>query len=184
MLEIRRQLFHLFFGIAMLIIGLVFGKAGLIALLGGLLIIGLILIQFAMAERRHPLLTLFLEKLDRPEDLPGRGALTYVAGLLLAVCFADSLSFTLAIIAILAFGDSFSTLVGISGMHKLPFSGRKTLEGFGAFVIAATVGASLFIQPESALVYSFVLGIVELVDLKVDDNLSIPAVALLLRAVF
>jgi dolichol kinase len=103
--------------------------------------------------------------------------------LLLAVCFADSLKFALAVIAILAFGDSFSTLIGRSGAHKLPFSGRKTLEGFGAFVVAATVGASLFIRPELALGYSFILGVVELVDLKADDNLSIPIVALAVRTV-
>jgi len=183
MQEIRRQLFHLFFGIAMLIVGLVFGKDGLIATLGVLLILGLVLIHYALGERKHHVVEYFLKKLDRPEDLPGRGALTCVAGMLLAACFADSLQFALAVIAILAFGDSFSTLVGRSGRHELPFSNGKTLEGFGAFVVSATVGASLFIKPELALAYSFILGIVEFVDLKADDNLSIPIVALVLRTV-
>lgn len=103
--------------------------------------------------------------------------------MLFAVAFSGSLQFSIAVIGILAFGDSFATLVGRSGKYPLPFSDGKTLEGFMAFFVSAFVISQFFMPTMHAFAYSVALGVVESVDLKVDDNLSIPVFAIALRSV-
>ena len=88
----------------------------------------------------------------------------------------------MAAIMILALGDSFSRLIGPFGKIKHPFNNTKFLEGLIAGLIAASLGAMLFIRPHEAVAASFIAMLLEGVDLKlfklkIDDNITIPVVA-------
>jgi dolichol kinase len=60
-----------------------------------------------------------------------------------------------ASIAIVAFGDSTATAVGVLiGRHKLPYSDKKTVEGTVSGIIAAFLASSFFVTPAQALIGS------------------------------
>ncbi len=83
-----------------------------------------------------------------------------------------------ASVAILTLGDGVATLFGkLAGRVVIPFSRPKTVEGTAMGLIAAIVGASLFISPFRALTAAAAAMAVELVPLPVNDNLSIPLVS-------
>ena len=91
-------------------------------------------------------------------------------GIVFPIVFLDTQT-ACAAIAVLALGDSFSTIVGKSyGRHRI---GVKSLEGFLAFVAAAYVGALLFVDQQTALTFAFIGGLVELL-ININDNLTIP----------
>lgn len=72
MQELRRQWFHLCFGIAMMLVGLLWGKDALVGALVSLLVAGLVLIHLLMTEARLKSVEMFLEKLDRPKTCRGK----------------------------------------------------------------------------------------------------------------
>lgn len=178
--EMGRQLLHMIFGALLLFIANFAGRESTIILLVIILLLGLLLVQLKMEGFKNPVVDFMLANFDRPERIPARGSLAYVVGLLFLFA-ATSFAFAMGITAILAFGDGFATLVGISGKHKLPFNPRKTWEGFGAFVIAGVASSMFFLGVQNALLYSVALGVIESIDLKVDDNLLIPFFAVLLE---
>jgi dolichol kinase len=58
-----------------------------------------------------------------------------------------------AFIAIVAFGDSIATAVGVLvGRHKLPYSKEKTVEGTVSGIVAAFLSSLLFVTPVQALI--------------------------------
>ena len=64
-----------------------------------------------------------------------------------------SLRIVYASIAIVAFGDSVSTAAGVlAGKHKLPYSGKKTVEGTVSGIIAAFLASLFFLTPIQAFV--------------------------------
>ncbi|PIN95972.1 hypothetical protein COX86_00860 [Candidatus Micrarchaeota archaeon CG_4_10_14_0_2_um_filter_60_11] len=184
-MEVPRKLVHVAFGTLLIAIGAWYGEAALVAFLAfsffaGLAIIGLwmlgyqpefVALLFAALERRHA-------------DFPGEGALFFVTGALLLATFSTNFAFTLAVIAILSFGDGLATLAGIAGSHALPYNKEKTWEGSIAFFAAGAAFASLFIPLQAALFYAALLAAVESCDFPADDNLVIPAAALVFQLAF
>ena len=105
----------------------------------------------------------------------------YLIGALLAVILFEK-DIALAAIIILALGDSFSRLIGPFGKIKHPFNNTKFLEGVIAGIIAAFLGAILFVKPSEAIIASFFAMMLEGVNLrlgkfKIDDNITIPLIA-------
>lgn len=180
-LEIKRQAFHIFLGIFIVLL-LYFNFIDYLFLLI-LFIVGLIL---SLSSKRFqiPLIHNFLKTFDREKDLeelPGKGAIFYILGAFLVVLIFPK-DIAMASIMILAFGDSVSRLVGPYGYLKHPFHNEKFLEGAVAGAIAGFIGALFFVPWLPALIASTVSMLIEGIDLriknfKIDDNLLIPVVA-------
>lgn len=181
-LEVRRQLFHLFFGIFTVIL-LLYGFIDKWFILY-LILIGLI-ISFLSKKIKIPVIHWFLKKYERPEEIkkfPGRGVITYLIGAFL-VTYLFSMEIAMASILVLAFGDSISHLFGIHyGKRKLFLNDKKFLEGSIAGLLAAFFGALVFLPWYEAFFAALFGMIAEVVELKlgadrVDDNIVIPLVA-------
>lgn len=181
MVELGRQILHMLFGAMLLFMANFAGRDLTLLLLGFILFLGLVLTQLKIEGWKNKFVDFMIENFDRRERIPARGGLTYVAGLLFLFSATD-FSFAMGITAILAFGDGFATLVGISGTRPLPFNKKKTWDGLGAFVLAGVASSMFFLGLQNAVIFSLLLAIVESVDLKIDDNILIPFAASLLRS--
>jgi len=108
--------------------------------------------------------------------------------LTLILIYRHSLPVVGAAWAIMALWDGMASVVGEAlGGPALPHNPEKTWSGFGAFVLAGTVGAYVLARwgnpaasPKSALVASaaaaLVGALVESLPIRLDDNLSVPLV--------
>jgi len=181
-LEVRRQLFHLFFGIIIVVL-LMYGFIDKWIILY-LIIIGLIL-SFISKRMKIPLIYLFLENFERAEDLkkfPGKGVITFLIGAFLVTLFF-SMDIAMPAILVLALGDSVSHIFGIHyGKRKHLLNNKKFIEGSIAGFIAAFIGALIFVPWHEAFFAALFAMIVEVIEIKigaerVDDNIIIPLVA-------
>lgn len=181
-LEVRRQIFHLFFGILIVIL-LMFGFVDKWILLY-LIIIGFI-ISLTSKRMKIPLINWFLENFERAEDLkkfPGKGVITFLIGAFLVTLFFP-LEIAMPAILVLAFGDSVSHIFGIHyGKRKHLLNNKKFIEGNIAGFIAAFIGALIFVPWHEAFFAALFAMIVEAIEIKigaeqVDDNIIIPLVA-------
>jgi dolichol kinase len=181
--ELKRQALHVAFGASVLAVALLFGEAAFKAYLAACFLSGSLLITLEMLGFWVPLSHGMFEEFERKTaEIPGKGALFFVVGSLFLAAFSPSLEFALAVIAVLGFGDGLATVIGVRGMHRLPFNKKKSWEGALAFVVAGFVGAFFFLGAWRALSYAFLLGVVEAIDSPTDDNLLIPLTAILLNA--
>jgi len=180
-LEIKRQSLHILFGL--LLIALIYNDlltplpllaAVIIALIG----------SFFIKKTKPKAIYRLLEPIERKENietLPGKGLIAYLVGALIAITLFEK-DIALASIMILTLGDSFSRLIGPFGKIKHPFNNTKFLEGVIAGIIAASLGAMLFVTPSEAITASFFAMLLEGIDLKlfklkIDDNITIPLIA-------
>lgn len=101
-----------------------------------------------------------------------QGVVTFLLGAFLAtVSFPIHIAATC--IAVLAVGDSVSTLIGkMWGKHKLPVNQKKSWEGSTAFFISVFI-LLWFFDPIKALWVAFITTLVEMLP-EIDDNLTIP----------
>jgi dolichol kinase len=116
-------------------------------------------------------LLLHFERAEDISSFPFKGAFWFNVGIIFPVLFLKTPT-ACAVIAVLACGDSASTLVGkFWGKHRI---GDKSFEGLLAFIVAASIGAFLFTMPGLSVFFALLGGYVEFF-VKVNDNLSIPA---------
>ncbi len=181
-LEVRRQLFHLFFGIVIVAL-LMFGLIDKWFLF--YLIIFGIIVSFLSKKIKIPVIYWFLENFERPKDLkkfPGKGVITFLIGAFLVNLFFP-IDIAMPAILVLAFGDSISHIFGIHyGKRKHLLNDKKFLEGSIAGFIAAFIGALIFVSWYEAFFAALFAMIVEAIEIKigreqVDDNIVIPLVA-------
>lgn len=171
--ELKRQVVHLVIGIA--IVSLFAAGFFTEVIFSLILLLGFFL---ALLSRRFkiPLISFFLNSFERPGVFPAKGLLLMGVGSLGAVLLFES-SIAYASIMILALGDSVSTVVGkYWGRYKFAYS-EKHVEGMLAGIIAATIGASYFINPLFAFIAAFIVLLAELYDFKINDNIYIPIIA-------
>ena len=180
-LEIKRQPSHILLGL--LLVALVsYELLTPTALLAAIVI--LIVASFFVRKIKPQAVYDILRFIEREEDLkyfPGRGLINYLIGTLVVVLLFEK-DIVLASIMILAFGDSISRLVGPFGKIKHPFNNKKFLEGIIAGLVAASLGAMLFVRPYEAITASFFAMLLEGFELrlfrfKIDDNLTIPLIS-------
>lgn len=181
-LEIRRQLFHLFLGIAMVALLMYdFIDKNIVLTLA---IIGLAL-SLISKKARIPVIYNFLEIFERKKDFekfPGKGIIFYFTGVYISLLFFEK-EIAMASIMVLAFGDSISHLYGLHyGKTKNPLSKTKFLEGTAAGFAAGFIGAFVFLPWHEAFFASLAAMAVESIEIKigaqqVDDNLIIPFIA-------
>lgn len=175
--EDQRQIFHILIGVCSIIWLSTFGRKALMIADFTVIIIGLILINFRIRGKKIGFVEYFEEKFERSNAVfPGWGSATYATGVLIATTMLNSKEEIAAVIAILAFGDSFSTIVGLRGRRILPWNKNKTFEGSLAFFIFGTVASFPYIGI-NALITSAILAAIESIRIEIDDNILIPLVA-------
>jgi len=180
-LEIKRQPFHILLGLLLIaLINYDLLTPIILLIITLIVIIGSFLLKKTKPKIIHNLLQ-FIERKEDLEKLPGKGLIAYLIGALIVLTLFDK-DIAMASIIILALGDSFSRLIGPFGRIKHPFNNTKFLEGVIAGMIAASLGAMLFIKPSEAIVASFMAMLLEglnlrIFNLKIDDNITIPLIA-------
>jgi dolichol kinase len=180
-LEMKRQPVHILLGL--FIIALIYYDLLNPLILLGMISLGLFGSLYIKRTRPKTVYKLlgFIERSEALESFPGKGLIAYLTGALFTL-FLFEKQIAMASIIILALGDSFSRLIGPFGRIKHPFNNAKFLEGVIAGIIAASLGAMLFVPPSQAIVASFFTILLEGVDIKlgkfkIDDNLTIPVLA-------
>ena len=182
--EIKRQVFHLFLGLALAGLYYLDILSPLAMFLG---IVCGVLISFISKRMDLPLISTFLDHFERKEirkKFPGKGMIFYFVGVLLVIQLFEK-DIALAAIMILAFGDSVSHVFGAQfGKIRNIISGdkRKLLEGTFAGTIAGALGAAMFVPLPEAIFASFAAMIFEVFkidfnDKTLDDNIIVPLIA-------
>ncbi|MBI4360380.1 hypothetical protein HY572_01260 [Candidatus Micrarchaeota archaeon] len=178
--ESNRQWFHILFGGGLLAVALFLGPTHALYGYAAALFLGLTILHLKLCGYALPFVDSALTQYERKNVLfPGQGALMYFAGTLFLLAFVP-FDFALAVIAIVAFGDGFATLVGLHGIHGLPWNKKKKWEGLAAFIFSASAIASLVVPLAPAVFYAVVLGALETLAWRTDDNVLLPVAATIL----
>jgi dolichol kinase len=181
MLEIRRRLIHISFGMLVILSLALLGSDRFELAEGALLatfLVGLWIIDQKLKKRKLPIIDYMLGMFERPHALPAYGAFWYGMGILLLISFVGNMNYVLAGIAILALGDGTSTLVGMNGNIRIFYNRKKTLEGTAAFFIVGSLASYPFLG-STGIALSLLCSIAESIDWGVDDNFIIPLTCLL-----
>ncbi len=180
--ELQRNIIHLLLGT---------GIAGVITktshefslvLFGLLLIVSALISELMVRGRSFPLVTWFIRKFERRKVRPGLGVINFLIGVFISLVFFDSRTVFLSVL-VLAFNDSFSTVVGIAfGKHRVV--GKKTLEGSIGGFIGTVLIMSFFISSfVNVFIISLTATFIELFT-TLDDNLIIPpTISLLIKII-
>jgi len=180
MLEIRRRLIHISFGVLAVLALSLLGSDRFEFVEGALLacfLVGLWIIDQKLKKRKLPIVDSMLETFERPHALPAYGAFWYGMGILLLLSFVRDMNYIAAGIAILALGDGASTLVGMNGNRRIFYNKKKTLEGTAAFFIVSSLASYPFLGT-AGVGLSLLCSIAESIDWGVDDNFVIPLTCL------
>ncbi|MDD5096033.1 MAG: hypothetical protein PHY95_00775 [Candidatus ainarchaeum sp.] len=178
MRERNRKIIHMAIGIIILLILQSFGRHTLEILMFGGILAGLLAMHLVLRSRRLPFVSWFIDNFEREGvRAPGFGSAWYAFGILMASVAISNPALLAAAICVLAFGDSLSTIFGQGGKYRLPYNHNKTLEGSLAFFVGSLT-AFIFIGP-AAIPLALVCAIVESLPLPLDDNITIPAAAIL-----
>ncbi len=177
--ELPRQLFHIILGLTLVILLW-------LDLIGAwtLFIILIVGIGVSLLALRYkiPGVDWFLQTFERENTHPGKGAICFFIGTLLAIKLFPK-DIALASIMILTLGDSISHYIGqFHGRTKHPFTEKKYLEGHIAGTIVGFLGALFFLPIHEASIAAFMAMIGEALEIElnhqiIDDNISVPLIA-------
>lgn len=176
--EFRRKLLHMLVGISLVCLL----HFELITIFQIFLLLSLgIGLSFLAKHYKIPVIQWFLDKFERKHTYPGKGAITFFVGAILALKLFPT-DIALASILVLALGDGISTLIGPLGKIKHFLSETKLLEGTLAGIVLATVGASFFVPVHEAFLASTLAMGAEAAEIKfnnklLSDNIFVPLVA-------
>jgi len=169
--ELKRQLFHILAGAAVLFILFYQGREVAISAVFCVLTFGMLLMNKRLQGGKLRIVGWFEEQFERDNPpLPGWGSACYTTGVLMLLTFLTDPAKMAAGIIILAVGDAFSTIVGRYGTHRIPYNKGKTLEGAAAFFISS-LSAYHFIGP--AVILLAILAMVVETLPGLEDNLTI-----------
>lgn len=177
--EHKRNLFHAALGILLIVLLYYNIVNGFILFI--VLCLGLAL-SFTAKHYHLPGIQWFLDNFERSDVHPGKGAICYLIGVILAVYLFPK-DIALASIAILAVGDSLSHYIGSNhGTIKHPLNKEKLIEGSIAGTLAGFLAAWLFVSAGEAFLAAVIAMIAEAVEIElnnqlIDDNISIPLAA-------
>jgi len=178
---LKRKILHLLLGI----LGLLLLVYNLISRFQIFIILAVgVLISLLSIKFRIPGISFFLDNFEekQPGQLPARAVIFAVVGALLALQLFPR-DIALASLAILAFADPISHLVGrILGKTQHFLDNKKNIEGHIAGALASSLVAMFFVHPALAIAGSiaamlFESIIIEIQKIKLDDNLIIPLAA-------
>jgi len=142
--ELRRQVFHICLGLAIIILLI---NNILNSLILFIILIAGILISILSKKFKIPIVYSFLKIFERKDALktfPGKGAISFLMGCLLVLQLFER-DIALASIMILTFGDSVSHLFGLHfGRKKHPLNCLKSIEGNITGAITGFLGAIIW----------------------------------------
>lgn len=185
-LQLGRRLFHMSAGTAIATLYLLFvDHQQIVYIIGGCACLMYMFeqIRIAYPELSHHFEWLAKILLRSEEQMKESAAVPYMMAILLTI-----LSFpkVVAVIAIytLAIGDPLAAIIGIRfGKHKI-MAGKKSIEGSLTFFVISTGLAisvlSIHTSPSDLIVYGAALTIgslgtiIELLPIRLDDNITIP----------
>jgi len=180
--ELQRNIVHLLFGVIIAMVILKLEHQTSLMLFGVLIIIGTLFSEAIIKGKKIPLITWFIKKFERNKVRPGLGVINFLIGVFISLVFFNSYIVFLSVL-VLAFNDSFSTVIGIAfGKHRI--RGKKTLEGSIGGFIGTVLIISFFINSlTEVLIISLTATIIEAIT-SLDDNLIIPpSISLLIKII-
>ncbi len=175
--ETERQIFHLVLGTLLACIILLLGRFYSLALFGVLLIAGVFLSELLRKGVRVQPFHWLIRRLEREGVRPGQGTLTLVLGSFIALVFFEPRIVFVSVL-ILAFADSFSTIVG-RGFGRIRIYNKKTIEGFLGGFLASFLVTLLYLDVAVGFAVCLVASLTELLS-PVDDNIIIPPLSSLI----
>jgi len=180
--HIGRKVYHLIGGVGLLSVYYVLGRERALVLYAALFVFVLILdgARLMIPAMNRFMFTRFRSFIRPNEEHKLTGTAPYVLGIGFSL-YAYAQPVATAAICFLAFGDVAATAIGERfGKTKI---GDKSLEGTGAFIVAAALsGMLLSLMGVHLPAWVMVIGVlvaagVELLTLPVNDNLVIPLVS-------
>ncbi len=177
--ELKRQLIHLFVGLAAIAIVLLIGALNALFLFAGVFFVGLVISDLIKRGVNVPFCGEIVRHVQREHEkhLPGKAALVLALAiavlLALNVIYFNNEKIVLGALIVLAVGDSVAPIVGIKfGKLKI---GKRSVEGTLAGIIASFLVLSLLFAPQVALITAIFGMLSEF--LPFDDNFTIPVVS-------
>jgi dolichol kinase len=170
MREFYRKIFHIGFGlsIAALIYLTEQGTALEVLMLGTL--IGLIFTDALLRGYRVPVISSLVDRFERKEEIPGKGALFFVISCLFCVVFFPK-DVVVAAVVTLSILDGTAAIAGhYFGRHRM--FGNKTAEGTLAGMAVTFIFLLPLVPVSWAILAIVVAGAIELLS-PLDDNLLI-----------
>ena len=180
--EYERQIIHILLGFTLMIIYVLFGNEPFIYFMSLLILLGLILVHLKMINYKIPFIDQLLLRLERPNEIAGRGTLWFIVGFLLIAFFSTKYE-GIAIMLILTLGDAFSTIIGVRGKRGLPHNKQKTIEGTLAFIVFS-LPAYYFVPNVTLLICIIFSALAESLDSSINDNVKIPIICILIFKIF
>ena len=178
MLEIKRHIFHIFFGT---MIGLLFYLGILNKVHFAILTVLAAIMFWFYKHYKFPILHQIMMSLEREHNIhkyPGIGAFYYMLGCTIAV-WLYSTEIATASIFIVAWGD------GVAGLLRSHSTKRiKTWSSTIFAILVSVIAAQYFVTLNKAIISSIITMIVERFDIKLDDNLYIPILSGLIMTFF
>ena len=179
--EVARKVVHLTFGLGIAVLILYLPRDIVLGVIALAVLSGCILSDALSRGYYVPLVSALVDRLERRNVMPGKGALYFATSTLVSLIFFPTTIVVPAIVA-LAVLDSVATLVGLH-FGKRRIWGRKTLEG-SAGGTAAAFATLMFVLPLNlAFFVALAAGVLELFT-PVDDNLIIPIGICILLSLF
>jgi dolichol kinase len=179
--EVARKVVHLVFGLGMAGLILILPRAIVLGIVALAVLSGFILSDALFRGFYIPLISEIVDRLERRNVVPGKGALYFATSSLVCLIFFPSQVVVPAIIT-LAVLDGASTLIGMR-FGRRPVWGKKTFEGFAGGTAAAFTMLVLVLPQSHALIVALTAGAIELFS-PVDDNLLIPVGVCILLTFF
>ena len=172
LLETRRQIFHLLAGTSIsALIFLLPKEISLSLLTSSALLIYLLRNSYRDYRPLRKIITAFERRKDSQTGNAFKGALYLVIGSSFPLLFFPPPTAAAGAL-VLAFGDSFATLIG-HHHGKTRINGPKTAEGATAFLISAFLVLNIFVPIRYAFLVALACTAIELF-LPIDDNLALP----------
>ncbi len=171
--ETERQILHFLVGLATIAMLFTMSRPFTAGAVFFVLVVGTLIINMRIQKVGIPFVEWFVERFERKDILfPGFGSACYATGVLIPLVFLSDVNQVAACILVLALGDGISTIVGRKGKHTLPHNKEKTVEGSLAFFVGSL--ASLAFIGIMAIPLAALAAIVETINFRIDDNLTIP----------
>jgi dolichol kinase len=175
--ETERQAFHLVLGTLLAALIIVMGRFYSLAIFGLCIISGILISEVMHKGTRLPIVSWFIARLERDKVKPGQGTLNFFLGTFIALVFFEP-NIVFVAVLILAFGDSFSTIVG-KGIGKRRIYNKKSIEGFLAGFLASFLVTLPYLNIYIGIAACLTTSLIELLT-PVDDNIVIPPLSSLI----
>ena len=178
-LEVKRDIIHLSAGIAVLAIACIF------SFWGRDIILALVLIGFALGNyiRLGGRLSA-IARLEREYTPFGYGAIWLALGITVTMGLLFSNAYMLAVLSTILIGDPLATIMGVKfGRIRIPHNKEKSVAGSLAYFFSVLI-ISYFFVGYFAAVIAIAASLIESVELRIDDNLTVPVFLILIILLF